>query len=351
MTLPPEHVVQETNLQDLRAEESTAEADAEVDEQVEVEEVEICEEVEEPKNTYFVAKNYARRGGKSLALIESQEDGGETVKELSRLSTCNTRFASTSSGDTIYTTGGFDRTGKATDYVETYNVGGFRARPEVPMIFKRAKHACGALDNLLIVCGGVDGKASDKCEKLDLNLRFEGGAKKWEKVCKMKRERKSFPMVACGDALYALGGMSDMREVLRSVEFFKVEDNRWEWASRMICFRESHAAVAFKGKIYVFGGRGDLGLLASAEAMDISTDQWTAIQPLDVPRRLFACVVEDKKIFCCGGEGPLKMPLNSVVSYDAATDEWREEQTMPKRRFGFSALSVRRREETLVVEA
>jgi hypothetical protein len=58
----------------------------------------------------------------------------------------------------------------------------------------------------------------------------------------------------------------------------------WEDVAAMSTEREDHAAVVLNGKIYVIGGRRDVGgnitTLTSMESYDPVTDQWTAEPPL-----------------------------------------------------------------------
>lgn len=75
-----------------------------------------------------------------------------------------------------------------------------------------------------------------------------------------------------GDTIYVLGGRSQSLEILRSVEFYVPELNRWQPSAFLNIARENFAAVTVDNKIYAIGGRDAMGnVINSVEAFDIIT--------------------------------------------------------------------------------
>ena len=84
--------------------------------------------------------------------------------------------------------------------------------------------------------------------------------------------------------MYALGGAGDT-EALCSVERFDRATCEWEPSSSMLECRESCAATAANGMIYVLGGVSrDAQCLASAERFSPSCGRWEAIAPMGCAR-------------------------------------------------------------------
>ena len=76
-------------------------------------------------------------------------------------------------------------------------------------------------------------------------------------------------------------------------------------------------ATVFKGDVYRYNP---------------STNTWTSVAPLiNQPRSHIAAatVVFNGKIYVLGGEGPGRIPLSNVESYDPASNKWSSLTSMP----------------------
>ena len=95
----------------------------------------------------------------------------------------------------------------------------------------------------------------------------------------MGSERSGLAAVAFGRRLFIRGGYDADGNVLRSVERFDPEHNKWEALPPMISERYGAAAAAVGGRLYICGGRDFQTELNSVESFDPTRQCWEP-QPL-----------------------------------------------------------------------
>lgn len=87
---------------------------------------------------------------------------------------------------------------------------------------------------------------------------------------------------------------------------------------------ENPAAVAYDGKLYVFGGSSSpfSGATTAAAVFDPATSTWTMLPPMATARGGPMAQAVDSKIYVAGGLGGNGASLTSVEVFDPATNTW-----------------------------
>lgn len=70
----------------------------------------------------------------------------------------------------------------------------------------------------------------------------------------MKYPRSQFGLVVLDNSLYVIGGSSKHAEVLKSVEKYSFDEDKWTEVACMSVGRANPAVGAVDGKIYCIGG-------------------------------------------------------------------------------------------------
>ena len=110
---------------------------------------------------------------------------------------------------------------------------------------KACLHQCAIVGPCLFVAGGFDSFSCimDSVHRLDLTNG------KWTKMPKMKNKRACFQLVALGDFLFAIGGLTP-GGYTKTLERFDMISEEWELAAPLQESRYRHAAcVTNKGKV------------------------------------------------------------------------------------------------------
>jgi N-acetylneuraminic acid mutarotase len=120
----------------------------------------------------------------------------------------------------------------------------------------------------------------------------------------------------------------------------------WTSGADLLEARADHAAAAFDGRLYVFGGRHGRGVVGSTEIYDPFSDTWTPGAPLPTPRWGAKAVAVADRIYVLGGVTQADSIFPSVEIYEPATDSWTvfdpqlPKHRMPSLKRGFAALKV-----------
>ena len=174
--------------------------------------------------------------------------------------------------------------------------------PDAEMPTPRAEAATAVLDGRVCVMGGRDGQG----EVLAVAECFDPFIEAWtDDLPALGRVRYNAAAVELGGAIYVIGGRGrDEGEVLDAVERFDPGEGRWRDVAPMRQEREGHAAVAFDGRIFVFGGseRG-AGLLETIEVYDPGRDAWELLPgwQLDLGRRALSAAAFGDSLYVFGG--------------------------------------------------
>ena len=169
--------------------------------------------------------------------------------------------------------------------------------------------------------------------------RYNMGSWSWEIICTSCWGcREDSCVIAAGDCLYVLGGITKSREPDRyywnvkcvaKAERFDTVQNKWEEITSMRQGRCSAFGVATQGKIFV-GGGNDSGrnALKTCEMYNISTNRWQIIGNLNVPRSCGSMVCVNGTLYVLGGSQHYQYEY-TVESYDPTVKKWTQKASIP----------------------
>ncbi|KAH9315706.1 hypothetical protein KI387_024333, partial [Taxus chinensis] len=140
--------------------------------------------------------------------------------------------------------------------------------------------------------------------------------------------RCSVDMYTSGSNIYIIGGC-DGHQWLGTMEIFCPEVNELMHAPSMPfdTARPFHAASAFDGFIYVFGGEHGTLWYDIVEVFDERNNRWSLGTPMNLKRSCLAGASVSQGIIALGGENE-QGPLSDVELYDACTGKWLEYRKM-----------------------
>lgn len=154
------------------------------------------------------------------------------------------------------------------------------------------------LDGKLVVIGGlVPGRVLRTVEAYD----FERD--RWETLPPMLQPREHVMTAVVGDRLYAIGGRELRDNSLSSVERYDPGRRRWEVVSRLPIPTGGGDAVVFDGRIVVMGGGDDLErtVTPAVQRFDPRTGAWDRLPDMRSPRHGFASAVVGDEVWTFGG--------------------------------------------------
>ena len=138
----------------------------------------------------------------------------------------------------------------------------------------------GRSGNELVVCddclysiGGFSGgKYLGYTERLDEVQGF------WEPLAPMHTPRDLFAVVNCGGEVFAIGGVTENNKVVKSVERYNADINKWIFVCDMHIERCRHSASVLHDQIYVVGGVKSEGkVVKEIECYDTKLDKWEIV--------------------------------------------------------------------------
>ncbi|HEY0604773.1 MAG TPA: kelch repeat-containing protein [Herpetosiphonaceae bacterium] len=139
---------------------------------------------------------------------------------------------------------------------------------------------------------------------------------------------------AIGGKLYVVAGKTSVGPQT-NMYIFDAASNSWSSGPNLPGPGVEHpAAVAYNGKLYVFGGSTGAfsGAVTNAAVFNPATNSWTALAPMSTARGGATAQVIGTKIYVAGGMGGNGASLSSVEVYDPATNSWSAAPAMSTRR-------------------
>uniref|UniRef100_A0A8C8YWL1 Kelch like family member 4 n=1 Tax=Prolemur simus TaxID=1328070 RepID=A0A8C8YWL1_PROSS len=223
----------------------------------------------------------------------------------------------------LYVVGGRDGL-KTLNTVECFNPVGKIWTVMPPMSTHRHGLGVATLEGPMYAVGGHDGWSY-----LNTVERWDPEGRQWNYVASMSTPRSTVGVVALNNKLYAIGGR-DGSSCLKSMEYFDPHTNKWSLCAPMSKRRGGVGVATYNGFLYVVGGHDAPAsnhcsrLSDCVERYDPKNDSWSTVAPLSVPRdAVAACSLGDKLYVVGGYDGHTY--LNTVESYDAQKNEWKEE--------------------------
>lgn len=229
----------------------------------------------------------------------------------------------------VYAIGGFDTQGKRLfggamqpmDMVESLDVlsGDWDPMPAIPLA--RMRSGSAVANGKLYVVGGLVGR--EAVARADCLSMLTGI---WEPLPPMMA-----PRGACGAAglnsavtgIFVMGGSSDGRQLLNTVECYSELSHCWHHAPPMLERRGAFAAVQLQDVVYVLGGLNAQQKLSAFEGYELGSRSWRQLAPLRFPRAELAAVAHRGRVIAIGGYSDSSTaPLDSVECYEVERGTW-----------------------------
>lgn len=153
--------------------------------------------------------------------------------------------------------------------------------------------------------------------------RFDPFTDSWERRADLPGPRHHMPLVAVGDSLFAVGGLTGTDFVAQG-NLWMYTESADEWVARPgPPPRGASAAAVLGGKIYLIGGYGTGVVGRDVDVYDPSTATWSRAAPLPVPLdHLEAAVVGGHLYAVCGRQFSVGSRFAVVQRYDPVENRW-----------------------------
>jgi Kelch motif len=231
------------------------------------------------------------------------------------------------------------------------NVPAVTWKTRTPTGLPRQSGAAGVLNNILYLAGGAT-KPGASFAKTGSTQQYDPSSTTWSALANMNVPRD----LVAGDMLagkfFVVGGSDTSNTVTSTNEGFDFSpscvpypgdpDNPpvvcpdpippvgWTTFTGMNHARSRHTAIAYGGRLLVFGGDDNVGnLVAIPESYNADNDSWTDLAPMPTPRDQVAVAVLNGFIYVIGGHSAAAATVTTVERYDPANDAWTTVAPLP----------------------
>jgi hypothetical protein len=167
--------------------------------------------------------------------------------------------------------------------------------------------ALAASGGELFAIGGAS--CAIECEAESSVHAYDTATGIWSPRAPLVSARSSLAAVGVGGKVYAIGGAMTLtggtNVPTATLQVYDPVSDVWTTRAPMHLARWAHAAVAYRGRIYVLGGHDGAQHLDEVEVYDPATDLWTVRAPLATPRSNLGAAVLGGRILAIGGDAPL----------------------------------------------
>lgn len=218
----------------------------------------------------------------------------------------------------------------------------------------RFKTQAVVFNNKILVFGGASGWGSRNTQIYDPNTDS------WDFIESVNWERRFWFGDVVNNMVFLVGGRDEHAKTSSVVLVYSDHWEAWVPATHMLTPREDAFVAAVDGKLYVIGGRDNMGNpssqgkpLASAErgipppappSLDLTpppppevTIDWSFVSPMPTPRCYGATALVDNIIYTIGGLESESPTGKIVEAYDPVADKWTNKASMPEGRFNLAA--------------
>ncbi|MBT3269943.1 hypothetical protein HN371_22540 [Candidatus Poribacteria bacterium] len=153
---------------------------------------------------------------------------------------------------------------------------------------------------------------------------FDPAGDSWADISRMPTARNSPAAAAVDGWIYVTGGnVWSRNEGLTVNEAYNVATGRWETRAPMLRPRAKHGSVAINGRVYVVGGEPAAGSYTMVDVYDPSSDSWSTIPDvLSSPRIALGVSTDGRRIYAVGGWNPVTRETEATVDvFDVVTNE------------------------------
>lgn len=202
---------------------------------------------------------------------------------------------------------------------------------------ERGSAIMGVHDELIYVAGGMtilDGPYQDA---VSVVTAFNTTSGKWQrlvsKAANIPEGRQHGTGAIVNDTFYVVGGRwFEKTNVRDEVFMLNLNDQSAGWTTadkRMPTARGGICGAVVGTKLYTFGGEANpnaiTGVFDNVEVFDLETEDWTELEPMQVPRHGTSAVAVGNRIYIPGGglqEDGLPVIIDGVEHFLNTTDHF-----------------------------
>ncbi len=234
-------------------------------------------------------------------------------------------------GSKIYVVGGVTDTGTTTNALEVFDPATDTWAVAAPLPLSVWRGAAAAVDGVLYAFGGYR-TAQFPFSPSNRVFAYDPATDTWTEKASMSQARGAMVAVAFDGKIHVFGGLGGpSNTALRLHETYDPATDTWETQAPMPNAQSGLTGAALDGRIYVVGGYRLSGGVVSqnfVEAYDPATGQWQSRQALPTARHGIAAAVMENKMLVFGGNATASVPSLSL-EYDPSSDQWRQLTQMP----------------------
>jgi len=193
----------------------------------------------------------------------------------------------------------------------------------------RANAAAAVIGSKLYVAGGCINQYCNSGGTTNILEEYDSVTDTWTFKAPMPTPRNTAAAAAIDGKLYVVGGSPEYT-ALATLEVYDPATDTWDTTKApMPTARHEMGAAAIGGKLYVVGGAGS-SLFGKLEVYDPATDMWdTTKAPMPTARTDFGVGVINGQLHVVGGNDGVIFGLNTHEVYDPVSDTWTTEAPMP----------------------
>lgn len=176
------------------------------------------------------------------------------------------------------------------------------------------------INNQIWILGGFNMDIRERSSDIHILRCHDDSTVTWGlSPIRLSKSRSKHAAVVYKEELYIAGGYNG-DFYYDSVEIFNFASGQWREGPAMTKVRRLFHMVVADGAIYAVGG--DVGRTNSIERLDFASNSWSLMVDVKDCRK-FGCVTAfESKIFLFGGRDNLGKALDSWDSFDVLTEKW-----------------------------
>lgn len=265
-----------------------------------------------------VKPNKKVRGPYGMSTVEVYDPQTHTWQRLTDMPTPRTGAKAAVVNGTIFVFGGFSAKEdhvalrKYPVSVEAYNPRTDTWIPKQDMPVSRVLFDIGVVDGKVYIIGGAMRIDGERIGRVDV---YNPATDTWVKGQEMPTSRENLGVGVVGSRIYAIGGRGwpqvRLGPYLTVIEAYNPTSRQWQKKSDMLDTRDSFAPVVVRDSIYLIGGVivGERGFapeyLASVSVYNPQKDAWSDIPAMPVPFVPGDAAAVNGRIYVFGGMGDI----------------------------------------------
>lgn len=235
--------------------------------------------------------------GVEVGTVEAYDPLADVWSAKPAMPTARAGLAAAVVGDSLFAVGG--QRGAFLSAVERYDRTSNTWQAKAPMPTPRAYPGAGAVNGKLYVIGGNNGSG-----QLGTNEAYDPITNTWTPRASMPTPRTRLVVAVVRDTLYAIGGIAVVgNSTIRYdvVEAYDPVMDRWSTKRSMPTARDLMAAAVADDLVFVAGGVGAAGILATVEVFDPARNSWKTVPSMPTARQTPAAGAIHGMLHVAGG--------------------------------------------------